>query len=75
MGAPSHIRADGVLRGAVPITATIKKFVELSGIGRSKTYELLADRSLESIYVGGRRLILIDSYLALIERQRAKAQK
>lgn len=76
MGAPSHIRADGRLCGnTVPITATIKKFVELSGVGRSKTYELLADHSLESIYVGGRRLILIDSYLALIERQRAKVQK
>jgi hypothetical protein len=56
------------------ITATIKRFSEISGIGRSKIYELLADHSLESIYVGGRRLILIDSYRRLIDRGRLGKQ-
>jgi excisionase family DNA binding protein len=59
----------------VPITATIRRFCELSGISRSRVYELLDDGSLESVYVGARRLILIDSYRKLIERQRTKAQE
>jgi hypothetical protein len=53
------------------ITATIPEFRRLSGIGRSRIYELLDAGELESIYVGSRRLILIDSYRRLIERQRA----
>jgi hypothetical protein len=53
------------------ITATIPEFRRLSGIGRSRIYELLDAGELESIYVGARRLILVDSYRRLIERQRA----
>ena len=53
------------------ITATIPEFRRLSGIGRSRIYELLDAGELESIYIGARRLILIDSYRQLIERQRA----
>jgi hypothetical protein len=53
-----------------PITATIKRFTELSGISRSRVYELLGNGTLEAIHVGSRRLILIDSYRRLIERQR-----
>jgi hypothetical protein len=53
-----------------PITATIKRFTELSGISRSRVYELLGDGSLEAIHIGSRRLILLDSYRRLIERQR-----
>jgi len=76
MGSFSHIRADREFRGStVPITATIKNFLELSGLGRSKVYELLADGSIESIYVGTRRLVLLDSYHRFIERQRAAVQK
>jgi hypothetical protein len=53
------------------ITATIPRFRDISGIGRSRIYELLEAGELESIYIGARRLILIDSYRQLIERQRA----
>jgi hypothetical protein len=52
------------------ITATIPEFRRLSGIGRSRIYELLDAGEIESIYLGTRRLILIDSYRRLIERQR-----
>ena len=55
-----------------PITVTIDKFLRLSGFGRSKTYELLADDTLESIKIGKRRLIILESYHRLIERQRAE---
>jgi hypothetical protein len=57
------------------ITATIRRFSEISGIGRSKVYELLAEGSLESIHVGSRHLIVLDSYRRLIKRQCAKAPK
>ena len=55
------------------ITATIPEFRRLSGIGRSRIYQLLDADELESVHVGARRLILIDSYRRLIERQRAAA--
>jgi excisionase family DNA binding protein len=53
------------------ITATIGNFCALSNIGRSKVYELLDAGDLQSIKIGKRRLILIDSYHRLIERQRS----
>jgi excisionase family DNA binding protein len=54
-----------------PITATIPEFRRLSGISRSRIYELLDAGEIESVHIGTRRLILVDSYLKLIERQRA----
>jgi hypothetical protein len=54
-----------------PITATIPEFRRLSGISRSRIYELLDAGEIESIHIGTRRLILMDSYKRLIERQRA----
>jgi len=53
------------------ITCTIQEFGRVSGIGRSRIYELLDAGELESVYIGSRRLIVIDSYRRLIERQRA----
>jgi hypothetical protein len=52
------------------ITATIPEFRRLSGISRSRIYELLDVGDLESIHIGARRLVVIDSYRRLIERQR-----
>jgi hypothetical protein len=57
------------------ITATIPEFRRLSGISRSRIYQLLGSGGIESVHIGARRLIVIDSYLQLVERQRAKAQK
>jgi hypothetical protein len=56
------------------ITATIPRFREISGIGRSKIYELLDAGELESVHLGARRLIVIDSYRRLLGRlQREQA--
>jgi len=52
------------------ITASIVNFCEMSDLGRSKVYELLDAGDLDSIKVGKRRLIILDSYHKLIERQR-----
>jgi excisionase family DNA binding protein len=48
------------------ITATVSEFCRISGIGRSKTYEMIATGELESILCGGRRLIVIDSWRRLV---------
>ena len=53
------------------ISATIPEFRRLSGISRSRIYELLDAGELDSVYIGTRRLVIIDSYRRLIERQRA----
>jgi hypothetical protein len=54
------------------ITATISEFRRISGIGRSRIYELLDDGEIESVHIGYRRLILLDSYRRLLDRQRGK---
>jgi hypothetical protein len=53
------------------ITATIPRFREISGIGRSKIYELLGAGELESVHLGTRRLIVVDSYRRLVARLQA----
>jgi hypothetical protein len=50
------------------ITATITEFRRLSGIGRSRIYELLDAGELESVHLGARRLIIVDSYRRLVAR-------
>jgi hypothetical protein len=56
------------------ITATIPDFRRISGIGRTRIYELLDAREIESIHIGTRRLILVESYRRLVERLRAKSE-
>jgi hypothetical protein len=53
------------------ITATIPRFREISGIGRSKIYQMLDAGELESVHVGARRLIVVDSYRRLVARLQA----
>lgn len=57
------------------ITCTIPEFRRLSGISRSKTYELLDAGELESVHIGARRLVIVASYRRMIERQRAAAPR
>lgn len=53
------------------ITAPIGEFCKLAGIGRSLVYEMISDGRLDSILIGKRRLVVIESYHRLVERQRA----
>ena len=53
------------------ISTPIDVFCSISGLGRTKVYELLNSGALESVKVGKRRLILVDSYRRLIANQRA----
>jgi hypothetical protein len=52
------------------ITAPVGEFCRISGIGRTRVYELIATGDLDSIAVGKRRLIVLDSYRRFIERHR-----
>lgn len=56
-----------------PITVSIGSFCQITNLGRSKTYELLASGALDSLKIGKRRLIVLDSYRRLIEQERAAA--
>jgi hypothetical protein len=56
------------------ITATIPEFCRISGIGRSSLYELTSGGVIESITIGRRRLIVIESYRALLARKRAEKE-
>ncbi|MHB2168020.1 excisionase family DNA-binding protein [Alsobacter sp. R-9] len=51
-----------------PITATVHRARELSGLGNTKIYELIRSGELRSTQVGTRRLIFVDSLRALLEK-------
>ena len=53
-----------------PITAPVNEFSRLSGLGISTVWQMMKDGRLESVAVGRRRLVVIDSYRRLIEEQR-----
>ena len=58
------------------ISAPIGEFCVLSGLGRTVVYEMITDGRLESIKIGKRRLILIDSYRKLVaEKRQAVGQR
>jgi excisionase family DNA binding protein len=54
------------------ITASIQEFIRISGLGNTTIYKLLNDGELESVNVGRRRLILIDSYRRYLKRHSGK---
>jgi excisionase family DNA binding protein len=49
-----------------PITAPVAEFRVLSGLSRDTIYKLIKSGELRSIKIGRRRLIVIESYHALI---------
>jgi hypothetical protein len=49
-----------------PLTVTIKKTKELSGLGNTKIYELIKDGRLKVVKVDGRTLIIFASLEALL---------
>jgi excisionase family DNA binding protein len=44
-----------------PVTVTVLTAMKYSGLGRTKLYELLANREIESLRIGTRRLIVFAS--------------
>lgn len=58
-----------VPEATIPITATVAEFERLTGISKRSAWRLIHARQVESVMICGRRLIVMDSYRALIERQ------
>jgi excisionase family DNA binding protein len=52
------------------ITTTIAGFMRVTGLGLTTTYRLLNAGDLQSIMVGRRRLIVLESWRAYVERHR-----
>jgi excisionase family DNA binding protein len=48
-------------------TCTINEACELTGLGRTKLYELIGDGHIATTTVGRRRLIVVRSLLSLLE--------
>ena len=51
-------------------TVRIADATMMLGIGRSKVYELIGARELETIKLGSATLILVENIIALVERRR-----
>jgi excisionase family DNA binding protein len=52
-----------------PIAVTVPTALKLSGLGRTKLYELIAAKQIRSIRVGARRLIDFASLKAFLTSQ------
>ncbi len=48
-----------------PITITIAETLRVSGLGRTKLYELIGDGTIKTFTVGRRRLVVYSSLEAL----------
>jgi len=65
-----HARVD---RGhtLVPITVRVPKAIELTGLSRTKLYELIKANEIEVIKVGASTLIVVASLHEFVERRRS----
>jgi excisionase family DNA binding protein len=52
-----------------PMTVTIQTAVRLSGLGRTKLYELMSKKEIESVRIGTRRLIVFASLKARLTKK------
>jgi hypothetical protein len=52
-----------------PITASIPAFCRMSGVGRSKAYELINSGAVKTVRIGKRQFIVLESFRDLIARQ------
>jgi hypothetical protein len=51
------------------ITAPVDVFCQMSGLGARKVWEMIATGTLDSVLVGRRRLIVIESYRRYIAQR------
>jgi hypothetical protein len=50
-----------------PITVTVNRALEMSGLGRTTLYSLIASSKIETVTVGRRRLVKVASLRAMLE--------
>ena len=55
----------------LPITVRVPKAVELTGLSRTKLYELIKAKEIEVIKVGSSTLIVVASLHQFVERRRS----
>lgn len=62
---PGNGAVRNAVHGMIPftqrLTCTIEEACEVTGLGRTKLYELIGDGHLDTIAIGRRRLILVRS--------------
>ena len=61
---PSHLGRR--LPFAQRLTCTVAEACEVTGLGRTKIYELIGDGRVTTTTVGRRRLVIVQSLLALV---------
>ena len=52
-----------------PVTLTVPAAMRVSGLGRTKLYEMILNKEIESVRVGTRRLIVFASLKARLTRK------
>ena len=55
------------------LTCTIAQACEVTGLGRTKAYELIGNGQIRTTTIGRRRLVLVQSLLALMEGESSHA--
>lgn len=50
------------------LTISVAKTIKILGLGRTKVYVLINSRELETIKIGNRRLVKVESIRRLIEK-------
>ena len=53
------------------ITGTVQEAMDASGLGRSTLYAKMADRELQTVTVGRRRLVVWSSLMAMLDPAKA----
>lgn len=53
-----------------PITVSVGTFCRLMQIGKTKAYDIINNKGVDTIHVGRRRLVILSSVHDLIERCR-----
>jgi hypothetical protein len=56
------------------ITAPIGPFCRDNGVGRTKVYKLISEGKIESVTIGRKRYIIVQSYIDFLHRQAESAQ-
>jgi len=51
-----------------PITVRVERAVQLTGIGRTKLYELIGSGAIESVKIGRSRYVIVASLVGFIEK-------
>jgi hypothetical protein len=72
-GVPSVRRRSQVHTMNFQITAPIGPFCRDNGVGRTKVYELIGDGEIESVTIGKKRYIIVQSYIDFLRRQAQSA--